>query len=324
MEDLKNRIIFFSWQSDLPESRKIISKALISAREKLLNTEDKIDIIIDQGTASVPGMPQIDSTILSKIMNCDVFVADVTPVHLVGEDLLPNPNVLLELGFAMGVVGMSRIILLAQKGAWNAKDLPFDINHRRIDFFDDMNDLKGLSDWIAMCFKAAEETGKRDARMRRMEHDIYKFRELDSFCSEEVFKDSFDTISRTTRFNDYELDIWEAVREWFSKTDNMFITKSIQESAQDLLAALSGFLHFTVKYWSASNRRWCPDTPKNEKDEIRIKLQRYYEWEPEGPRYSSFYLEREDVVLNGLNQHLPPIMGAYDIFRKTVKYELYV
>lgn len=324
MEDSNKYIVFYSWQSDFPESRTIINDSLKAAKDSLSNSGDPLEIIIDQGTARVSGMPQIDTTILAKILNCDVFVADITPVHKEGEDLLPNANVLLELGFAMGVVGMSKIILLAKEGDWKPKDLPFDINHKRIDFFNNQKNLAGLGEWIRSSIESSKESGKSDDRMRRIEHDIKKFREFNTPWSEDVFMGSFDTISRTSHFNDYELEIWEDVRNWLSKSENQFVTKSIKDASVQLYIAINDFLGFTIKYWSSSVRWWCTETPSDEKDALRIKRQQFYEWEPEGQSYTPFYRQREEVVVNGLNQYIPKIGEAYHAFRGAVKNELYV
>lgn len=324
MEGPQKYIVFYSWQSDCSESRDTIKKALNTAKELLASKNQPVDIIIDEGTSRVPGMPQIDTTVLSKIMGCDVFVADITPVHAAGEDLLPNPNVLLELGFAMGVVGMSKIILLAKRGDWNPKDLPFDINHKRIDFFKNANGLKNLGEWITSCIEISEEYGKSDDRMRRMEHDIKKFREFNEHWTEDVFVGSFNTIYNSSHFNDYELDIWYAVRDWLLKSENLFITTSIKEAASKLLTSLCDFLQFTVMYWSTSVSRWCSDIPKDEDDDRRIKLQQFYEWETGDARHSSNYQQREQTIVKGLNKYIPAILDAYSIFRSMVKNELYV
>lgn len=94
-------LIFFSWQSDIPECRKFIQKALTKFRNKA--TELGLDSIeIDRDTRNVPGSPDIPDTIFEKIKRCDIFVADVTIINrdLVPEEsshrLTPNPNVGLE------------------------------------------------------------------------------------------------------------------------------------------------------------------------------------------------------------------------------------
>ena len=57
---------------------------------------------MDQDTAGIAGWPDIASTILTKIEKCEVFVADLTPINGPEPDSrpTPNPNVMLELGYA--------------------------------------------------------------------------------------------------------------------------------------------------------------------------------------------------------------------------------
>ncbi len=89
---------------------------------------------IDHDTKGVPGSPEIAATILKKIENASVFVADITPIAVSKSGKhIPNPNVLIELGFAKMAVGTENIILV-----WNTaitgcsvEDLPFDLRHRR-------------------------------------------------------------------------------------------------------------------------------------------------------------------------------------------------
>lgn len=45
-------------------------------------------------------MPKIEDVIKDKIENSDIFVADITPIAAEGAKQLPNPNVLIELGYA--------------------------------------------------------------------------------------------------------------------------------------------------------------------------------------------------------------------------------
>ena len=131
--------LFFSWQSDDNESRKLLEKALDSARMSLGLQGVKLEI--DHSTLGVSGMPSIDQTILRKIDACDIFLADVTPLcnyeNTLGNGLtvnkeVPNPNVLLELGYAMSALGVDYVVVVAHQGQWKPADMPFDINHRSI------------------------------------------------------------------------------------------------------------------------------------------------------------------------------------------------
>ena len=144
MKELK---LFFSWQSDNNKTKKIISDAINKAVHDIKIHHGYL-IVIEESTSNVPGTPQIVSTILDKIDSCDIFLADVTPVCSYPKALgngqtnnkqVPNPNVLMELGYAMSAVGMDYSICVAHQGQWNPNELPFDINHNRIYQFTSSN-----------------------------------------------------------------------------------------------------------------------------------------------------------------------------------------
>ena len=131
--------IFWSWQSDYsPETcRHFIREALISAIE-LVATELGIDDAdrpeVDRDTKGERGMADIAATILNKIANAAVFVADLTPIaQSPAGKWLPNPNVMIELGWAMHRPGWERVIgVLNTASGAEVEDLPFDIRQRRI------------------------------------------------------------------------------------------------------------------------------------------------------------------------------------------------
>lgn len=124
--------LFLSWQSDVNSARTAIESAVKGAISSLLDT-DQLSIELDESTWNVPGIPKIEDVIKDKIENCDIFVADITPIATKDAKQLPNPNVLIELGYALKCLGPERILLVAQnKTGWDVKDLPFDINHHRI------------------------------------------------------------------------------------------------------------------------------------------------------------------------------------------------
>ena len=135
----KKYTLFYSWQSDDPKSRKILDEALKALKRNL--AQRRIELTIDSSTLGESGMPSIDQTILHKIDTCDIFLADITPVanyeKLEGNGQkvkkeVPNPNVLLELGYAMSALGVGYVIPVAHRGKWVAGNLPFDVNHRSI------------------------------------------------------------------------------------------------------------------------------------------------------------------------------------------------
>src|SRR5260370_6957057 len=108
-------LVFYSWQSDLPNktNRSFIEDALEKAA-KAIRDDDSIQVepVIDRDTVGVAGSPEISKTIFSKIDQAKVFVCDISIINS-GADarLAPNPNVLIELGYALKPLGENRIIM---------------------------------------------------------------------------------------------------------------------------------------------------------------------------------------------------------------------
>ena len=135
--------VFFSWQSDLGETRGVIQAALDKAVRNLnrdLALEEALRL--DEDTSGVAGWTEITSTILDKIERCEVFVADITPINGPQPDsrLTPNPNVLFELGYALATgSGRTRIICVVNAAYLpdgDLKELPFDVRGSRpLQFF---------------------------------------------------------------------------------------------------------------------------------------------------------------------------------------------
>lgn len=126
--------IFYSWQSDLPnnKSRNVIQSAIEKAVRLL---KDTIEIEADRDTKGVTGSPNIESVIFQKIDESDLFIADLSVVTSYEGKNVPNPNVLVELGYAVGKLGWERIICFANTEFGDLEHLPFDINHHRLTGF---------------------------------------------------------------------------------------------------------------------------------------------------------------------------------------------
>jgi hypothetical protein len=135
--------IFYSWQSDSPNStnRGFIEKALEQAIKGLgrdLELQEALRdgaIELDKDTKGIPGTPPIVEAIFNKISECGVFVPDLTFVAKAdaSDRLTPNPNVLIEYGWALKSVGHSRIVAVMNTafGEPTAVNMPFDMRHLR-------------------------------------------------------------------------------------------------------------------------------------------------------------------------------------------------
>ncbi len=124
-------LLFLSWQSDRKDCRNFVSSTVKKLPDRL---SDLVTITVDRDTVNVPGSPDIGDTIFEKIDRCDLFLADLT---LINDDdsgyrRTPNPNVMIELGYAIKTLGWERILLIQCEDYGDIEELPFDINHRRI------------------------------------------------------------------------------------------------------------------------------------------------------------------------------------------------
>jgi hypothetical protein len=131
------RIVFYSWQSDLPNAtnRGFIQAALEQAAENLAAEGDpQIEPVLDRDTAGVAGAPDIGHTIFKKIENSAALVCDVSIVNSdsAGSRQTPNPNVLIELGFGLKALGANRIVLVMNTQYGGPGTLPFDLRQKRV------------------------------------------------------------------------------------------------------------------------------------------------------------------------------------------------
>jgi hypothetical protein len=142
--------VFYSWQSDIKAAanRSFIQEAL-EAAVKEIRADDSIAIepVIDRDTAGVPGAPDIGSTIFEKIDASTIFVADVTIVsYKFAERPTPNPNVLIELGYALKSLGGKRVMLVQNNAFGGPHLLPFDLRQKRVLGYNSPEDAENRSD----------------------------------------------------------------------------------------------------------------------------------------------------------------------------------
>lgn len=132
--------VFFSWQADTPtrEGRNLIERALDRAAGRLggdTTIEEPFrDLSVDRDTKNVPGSPPIVETIFAKIDKAAVFVPDLTFVGTRADGRpTPNPNVLIEYGWALKSLRHGRIVPVMNTafGEPTAEAMPFNLRHLR-------------------------------------------------------------------------------------------------------------------------------------------------------------------------------------------------
>ena len=130
------RKVFYSWQSDLDSkgNRSLIQDALNKALKSIKRDgNESIEPVLDRDTNGLQGSPSISESIFNKITLSDVFVADVSIInsHLPGRKTA-NPNVLIELGYAVSQLGWDRVIMIQNTFYGSPEELPFDLRGRRV------------------------------------------------------------------------------------------------------------------------------------------------------------------------------------------------
>lgn len=130
--------VFYSWQTDVRgnANRTLIREALDGAVAVALRTGTVADVPrVDSGMEGVAGSPEVATVMFEKIEKSAIFVGDLTLAGQVGADdsakRTPNPNVLLELGFAAATLGWGRVITVMNEFYGSAFDQPFDVRNRR-------------------------------------------------------------------------------------------------------------------------------------------------------------------------------------------------
>jgi hypothetical protein len=145
--------IFWSWLSDHDPkiSHYFVRDALKAAIKKLQQAEDveepseaerRVSLELDHDTKGLSGMPDIAASVFAKIDASAAFVGDLTPVATspskkdkegkeTGLRPVMNPNVAIELGYALKARGWERCIGVLNLAYGSVDSLPFDIQQKR-------------------------------------------------------------------------------------------------------------------------------------------------------------------------------------------------
>jgi len=135
-----SKTIFFSWQLDTPGRcgrsflKEVLEEVCVELAEEAIVNEALRDVEFDSDTRGVAGQPPVAETILKKIDAASVFIGDVTFTgKRVDGRPTPNPNVLIEYGWAIKSLTYERVICVMNSayGEPTSVTLPFDLAHLR-------------------------------------------------------------------------------------------------------------------------------------------------------------------------------------------------
>lgn len=144
--------IFYSWQSDLPNSknRGLINNCIKRATKQLLKTCPQItELELEMDSRNESGTPDLAKSIFNKIDLCDIFIADISIINSKSQNrLVPNPNVLIELGYASKIIGWTKTICVFNSEFAKIEDLPFDIRFRKPLVYNTTEELSAVRDQL--------------------------------------------------------------------------------------------------------------------------------------------------------------------------------
>ncbi len=139
-------VIFFCYQTEYVASSNYLREELRSVVEKL-NQRSRLPLRLEESHRLSDSPVRLDSTLMRKIRQSLLFVADGTPI--LGFDssppqLIPSPKVCVEVGYALQSKRSAQIIL----GQMHRNDLPgqfpFDLSSQQRLIFKDAAELHKL------------------------------------------------------------------------------------------------------------------------------------------------------------------------------------
>lgn len=246
--------LFYSWQSDIKNNsiHNCIEKAIKEVKKKFTK-EINLEINIDRDTRNTSGSPAISDTIFNKIDITDIFICDITLVNsnwlskILKHRITPNPNVLIELGYAVNQVGWERVICINDLNYSKPEELPFDIRgHKVISFNSSQSDYKDILKTqliasVSAIIKDFNKILKDQNEKNNKAHDLNLYYNFTKLCSEAILLDSISLSVDSLFINKYYLEKWDLLDEFYKISENIFIDESINESVTIFLKELDKF-----------------------------------------------------------------------------------
>lgn len=246
--------IFYSWQSKNPKFNRYFIQDAIKKAIRKLHSELKIEIILDSSTANSPGSPNIVDEILRGIRSSDIFICDTSLINnnwksrLLKERLCPNPNVLIELGYAARTLGWKRIICIFNNSSGQIEDLPFDIKQNRITVYhlnkkehikskrDDLTNTiyralkKIINDYDEICREFNSD--------ENLNHEQLIFKNIQRILDEKTLLESLERIRDALDISKHHLKRWDELIRFNELIGNKFISSQLNGAFENYIGAI--------------------------------------------------------------------------------------
>lgn len=330
-----NYYIFFSWQSDVKGNKSFIDRSIRNAINEIKTDPDwtNMNITYDHSTMNRSGSPSIVDTIHQKINTCDVFIADVTPIATINgkntnqEKLIPNPNVMAESGFALRALGENQIIFLIKNGEGDVNDLPFDIRHRRINFFNNNSNFS-LVTYIKSALETAKNRNTNAFENNVVTHDKKIYESLAKIIGiEDNLFYHTDKIASSQKISYFQSELFYNIANFIDAPQNQFLIEDINKCAQKFKDSVRKLLCFTAQYFTPLRSAIIKPEPATEEERIEQNKTKYMSWiDKEAGEYpdDETYDKKLKLVLDFMIKNSPEIDQSYRDFRFSIKKNLFL
>lgn len=337
------KTLFFSWQSDLdPKTHHYLIRDSLSVAIKAVNKEIEFELSLDKDTQNTSGSPDVAETIFKKIRAADIFVADVTIINSgVDARSTSNPNVLIELGYAVHALGWERIICVINSDHCKPEDLPFDIRKHRVSTYHTGKGVKeaftSLTGTMTIAVKAIvddyDNIVERFQSAGTIRHDQAIFAKFNELVPQALLFESLEFVGTNLRTNGVYYKLLRKVKTFASEIENHFLKPDIQAAFEEFAKRVDSYhLFVATKLFSERNpeQKYTVDY-EMEGIEITPEIQweidqsQHYKF-PDGPSDNDWnsYHNRMYETQNEFNRQGKEIMEAYKEFRLLVKSHLLV
>lgn len=319
--------LFFSWQSDIAYIKTNISDKIKNAIREFNQEQTDYEVVYTTDNRGDAQHDKIEDNVLANIKNAEIFVADLTPLICYRKQkYLLNPNVLIELGFAMRQMNMGKQIVLVANTHENMPEidiakLPFDINHNSINLNPNTNYFKCR---IREYIKYLRQNGSQQVERNVINHDTQIFQKFDAEINQVVVDEMIEWIGSNLKVSTWWYDKMDFIINWNHEIKNHFLDSELQNLINDFTASIQECKTFLALHTSPSYHTWHEDQENMSKHEIEhCKRFQWYVWDNH-----DLSPEQHDRIYLVMSTQLPPILDrcidTYYKFRTMIKNTLYL
>lgn len=129
--------VFLCYQTDYPESSAMLRSELEQILDDL-NAKSRLLLTLEESHRLTDAPVRLNSTLMRKIRQSLLFIADGTPITLFEGDppqVVPSPKVCVEVGYALHCKRSEQLLLVQQERSDMPGQFPFDLpSHNRLVF----------------------------------------------------------------------------------------------------------------------------------------------------------------------------------------------